>query len=143
MTIGRYKVNKWESAAAIVCTLLLVSGIAIAESKTKEQAAAAKTAKEEARKVSEQIAATKKIETDLKDAVLRAAKDPDSAKFGEIKMVSSICACVEVNARNSYGGYGGMKVVMLKMLDAKWEPFRQTDNTEECVRRFGFTEGMC
>lgn len=48
-----------------------------------------------------------------REAVKNYLKDPDSAKFkGE--MLSGTIVCGEVNAKNSYGGYGGSKRYMVQ-----------------------------
>lgn len=47
--------------------------------------------------------------------VKESLKDPESAKFGAIRIVrtkNGFLACGEVNARNSFGGYTGMKRFM-------------------------------
>ncbi|WP_312183113.1 hypothetical protein [Massilia timonae] len=43
-----------------------------------------------------------------KQSVIKDYKDPDSAKFRNIKVVSG-SVCGEVNAKNSFGGYVGYK----------------------------------
>lgn len=47
----------------------------------------------------------------VKDAVREQLRDPSSAEFGEIKVVTDASgqhvACGTVNARNGYGGYVG------------------------------------
>lgn len=55
----------------------------------------------------------------IQSAVMNSLKDPDSAKFGEIKGAKSegmgadlITVCGWVNARNSFGGYTGMSPFM-------------------------------
>lgn len=48
------------------------------------------------------------------NAILSSLKDPDSAKFGRIGMLSnSKAACVEVNAKNAFGGYTGFQTAAL------------------------------
>ena len=42
-------------------------------------------------------------------AVLAALKDPDSARFGTLHSGKSDAVCGTVNARNSFGGYPGMR----------------------------------
>lgn len=102
-----------------------------------------KNAKDDQRKVKEQAAATKKIENELRNVVLQAAKDPDSVKFGKVTMVSSMCACVEANARNSYGGYGGMQAVMLGKINSQWKVVMQTEDTANCIHLLGFNVIKC
>lgn len=50
----------------------------------------------------------------LKEAVARGLKDPESARFGEVMVATqdsaNIHVCGTVNAKNSYGGYGGSKI---------------------------------
>lgn len=44
-----------------------------------------------------------------KAAVRAHLKDPDSAQFRGLHTRNDVYLCGEVNARNSYGGYGGFK----------------------------------
>lgn len=54
----------------------------------------------------------------LKRAVVSALKDPDSARFGgRIVLVNYNYACVEVNAKNSLGGYTGFQQAALAKVD--------------------------
>lgn len=55
-------------------------------------------------------------EPDCKKAVLKALKDPDSAKFGKFT-VEGTRACLTVNARNSLGGYTGDQQAILELSD--------------------------
>jgi hypothetical protein len=62
-------------------------------------------------------------DSDIKDAVRAQLKDPDSAKFGQIKIYEKsdgLRACAEVNAKNSMGGYTGTKVIMLSKGAKGW-----------------------
>jgi len=66
-------------------------------------------------------AATVDIEL-LKTAMQSSLKDADSAKFQNIRFgkgehESTICG--EINAKNSYGAYGGFKTFMATYLDLK------------------------
>lgn len=59
-------------------------------------------------------------ETLIQRAVLEKLKDPESAKFKKI-IISQNNACVEVNAKNSYGAYSGYTSVHLRqLLPDKW-----------------------
>ena len=53
---------------------------------------------------------------DIKEAIRERLKDPDSVKFEKI-LTQGTRACVEYNAKNSYGGYVGNEVAQLKDLD--------------------------
>ena len=63
---------------------------------------------------------TDKTETEVKKAVIEGLKDPESAKFGAFKLVGTDGACIVVNARNSFGGYGGDKHAIVMKLEGKW-----------------------
>lgn len=53
------------------------------------------------------VAESKKIES-FKQKVTRNLKDPDSAKFRDVKLNKAKTAlCGEVNAKNGFGAYGG------------------------------------
>jgi hypothetical protein len=57
-------------------------------------------------------------ETRAQKAVLKALKDPDSAKFGQFTLVKSNTACLTVNAKNAMGGYSGNReAVLMKVVD--------------------------
>ena len=59
-------------------------------------------------------------------SIINSLKDPDSAKFGEqIFLVDNKAACVEVNAKNSYGGYTGFQQAMfVKVNGVGWKLMR-------------------
>jgi hypothetical protein len=44
-----------------------------------------------------------------KQRILWQLKDPDSARWRQAKVAANGDVCVEVNARNSYGGYAGFE----------------------------------
>lgn len=48
-------------------------------------------------------------EEELKQKVRNALKDPNSAEFKDVQWVGGKAICGQVNAKNSYGGYGGFK----------------------------------
>lgn len=58
--------------------------------------------------------------SEIKQAVLASLKDPESARFGQFTQVGDNHACIEVNARNSYGGYSGTTPFMVRKIDGKW-----------------------
>lgn len=70
-------------------------------------------------------------ESAIKEAVRNTLKDPDSAKFGEITILTASkknldgeqiqIACVTVNSKNSMGGYGGDKQATVVTVGDKWE----------------------
>jgi uncharacterized protein YceK len=74
----------------------------------------------------EEIAASKNL-SDVKAAVLADLKDPTSAQFGKFEMVSDNRACIEVNAKNSYGGYAGTKPFFVKKIDGQWVAITSMD----------------
>ncbi|MFZ6677259.1 hypothetical protein [Undibacterium sp. Tian12W] len=57
----------------------------------------------------------------MRRAVREKLKDPDSAKWGE-SYVYKNRACLEVNSKNSFGGYAGKQVAWLRTFDsgASW-----------------------
>ena len=55
----------------------------------------------------------------IREAVLDNLKDPDSARFG-MEYKNSSMACIEVNAKNSYGGYAGKKSAILVKNRDSW-----------------------
>lgn len=58
----------------------------------------------------------------LIQAVLSGLKDPDSAKFSDdMILVDDKGACVEVNAKNAFGGYTGyQQAVLFKLTEGGW-----------------------
>lgn len=47
-----------------------------------------------------------------RDAVLRALRDPQSAIWGQEKFIGDF-GCIEVNAKNGFGGYAGAKAFLI------------------------------
>ena len=82
----------------------------------------------------------------LEDQVKAHLKDPDSAKFRDVRLFSHLGAiCGSVNARNSMGGYVGFtKFVLLKRGEIFFEPDRESnqlsldDRVEVLQRRIGY-----
>lgn len=61
-------------------------------------------------------------EAELKAIVLGTLKDPDSAQFRNLRVVSGGAAlCGEVNAKNSYGGYNGFKSFVADSEGVAWQ----------------------
>lgn len=58
-------------------------------------------------------------EQDVRKAVLASLKDPESAKFGSFARVKDK-ACINVNARNAFGGYTGDRAVLLAKSGGNW-----------------------
>lgn len=58
----------------------------------------------------------------IERAVKETLKDPDSAKFGEIRAgksrTGSINICGLVNAKNGFGGYTGMQAFMATLVES-------------------------
>ncbi len=60
-------------------------------------------------------------EAAARKAVLSALKDPDSAKFGKFTLVDEKHACLNVNAKNSMGGYVGEGAVpLIRISSGEW-----------------------
>ena len=74
----------------------------------------------------------------FKHVVLGSLKDPDSAKFGEMVLVDDgKGACVEVNAKNGFGGYTGYQQAILmnyERINLGWrvKDFKNITR-EECI----------
>ena len=61
---------------------------------------------------------TPEQKNELTQLVLSSLKDPDSAKFGDVILIDhGKGACVEVNAKNTYGGYTGLQQAMLMNIE--------------------------
>lgn len=91
----------------------------------------------------------------VKSVVLKTLKDPDSAKFSDVTVVSVMpsmkmqgimgFACVSVNAKNSFGGYAGEKHKLLVNYVGTWDIklFPNHGSHEACVKyaeNYGVTE---
>lgn len=61
--------------------------------------------------------------SEIEDAVRARLKDPSSAQFGTLVFLtpSRSHACIEVNAKNSLGGYVGTKIMQLQKSNGIWE----------------------
>lgn len=61
-------------------------------------------------------------EAEFKAQVVNQLKDPDSAQFRNLRVVSGGAAlCGEVNAKNSYGGYTGFKSFVADNDGVAWQ----------------------
>jgi len=61
-------------------------------------------------------------EEQLKDLVRTSLKDPESANFKNLRVMSNGRAlCGDVNAKNSYGGYTGFKAFVADSEGVYWE----------------------
>ncbi len=58
-------------------------------------------------------------QTEIKKAVINVLKDPNSVIFGDLEVKNKM-ACLEVNAKNSFGGYTGKQEAMLSKVEGKW-----------------------
>jgi hypothetical protein len=58
-------------------------------------------------------------QTEIKKAVVNVLKDPNSVIFGDIEVKNKM-ACLEVNAKNAFGGYTGKQEAMLSKVEGKW-----------------------
>ena len=73
----------------------------------------------------------------LKQAVKDRLKDPASPVFGNFYIVGADKACVEVNAKNSFGGYVGMSATYLAKVDGAWYSIYDTkSNAMMCINVF-------
>lgn len=59
------------------------------------------------------------FDDDIRKEVRSHLKDPDSAKFGDM-LVYKERACIDVNSKNSYGGYTGMSAYHLEHRSYGW-----------------------
>lgn len=75
---------------------------------------------EDARKRAKyRASSTAEVKT-IKRVVNHSLKDPGSSIFGSSMMIGDKYFCAEVNAKNSYGGYVGMKSMIYKHFDGGW-----------------------
>ena len=58
-----------------------------------------------------------------RNAVLSALKDPESARFGR-EYQNGNFGCIEVNAKNAFGGYVGKKTAVVRKIGNGWVVFR-------------------
>lgn len=77
-------------------------------------------------------------EEEAKQAVLIILKDPDSAKFGQLTIVSAKkyeMACLSVNVRNTFDNHEENKQALLgRVKGEKWEAKYLSDvSHEQCV----------
>ena len=73
----------------------------------------------------------------LKQATISSLKDPDSARFnGQMVIVDNKSACVEVNAKNTFGGYTGYQQAALVKIDGiGWQVISIKDVSREiCIK---------
>lgn len=81
----------------------------------------------------------------------RAWKDPDSLRDASIgepyacmgAWQSATCVCVEANARNSFGGYAGVKPYMVTLVNGAVNDVREAHTTDiltKCNRMTPFPE---
>lgn len=80
------------------------------------------------------LAACSGEESAAKNAVLVDLKDPDSAKFGDFQMVGRDGACLEVNARNSFGGYTGATYMSLIKIEGEWAALTDSGSLDICTK---------
>ncbi|HOY86834.1 MAG: hypothetical protein V9G21_04380 [Methylotenera sp.] len=67
--------------------------------------------------------------------VIRASLiDPDSAKFGKIS-INENRACVNVNSKNTLGGYTGNQIAHMQKYHNEWKVLLISDSLsyEECI----------
>ena len=103
-----------------IATLISGCGDPAAEraaAEAKKEAVEAERAAAEAKKAA--VEAERSL-SEVKQAVLVGLKDPDSAKFGKLTKVGDNYACLDVNAKNTFGGYTGMKTFALIRENGEW-----------------------
>lgn len=70
-------------------------------------------------------------ESAVKKAVLNGLKDPESAKFGQFKLIDNDRACITVNAKNAFGGYAGDKQAFVMKKSGSWFLLNTGDISQE------------
>jgi hypothetical protein len=70
-------------------------------------------------------------ESAVKKAVLTGLKDPESAKFGQFKLIDDNRACITVNAKNAYGGYVGDQQALVLKKSGSWILLTTEDISQE------------
>lgn len=58
-------------------------------------------------------------QAEIKKAVVNVLKDPNSVIFGDLE-IKGETACIEVNAKNAFGGYTGKQEAILAKIEGKW-----------------------
>jgi len=67
-------------------------------------------------------------------SIKEGLKDPYSLKVHKITVLSHVYACVSMNAKNSYGGYIGIREAMLSKIGGEWFHLLTEDTIhEECL----------
>jgi len=67
-------------------------------------------------------------------SIKEGLKDPYSLKVHKITVLSHVYACVSMNAKNSYGGYIGIREAMLSKIGGEWFHLLTEDAIhEECL----------
>jgi len=73
------------------------------------------------------------VDSPIEAAVRENLKDPASARFGETLVSSSgNRACIEWNAKNGFGGYGGGEIAELKRVDGSWTVTEMEGHSFDC-----------
>jgi hypothetical protein len=65
-------------------------------------------------------AASPQERTSITNAVAKTLFDAESARYGEVRVIPQSLACVEVNAKNRFGGYTGFQSVVAKYIKGQW-----------------------
>ena len=79
-----------------------------------------------------QVVNTKAALAKAKDSIAWRLKDPESVRWRQAKVASNGNVCIEVNAKNSYGGYTGFQLYHYNAREN-----RMFDN------EFGFASAFC
>jgi hypothetical protein len=76
----------------------------------------------------------------FKEIITSKAFDPESVRFKEpMAIINNEVACVEINAKNRFGGYTGFKAANLVKYDhSGWTYVRMEPSLLSCVRRAGW-----
>ena len=97
-----------------IATLISGCGDPAAERAAAEAKKAAIEAERVAAEAKKAAVEAERSLSEIKQAVLVGLKDPDSAKFGKLTKAGDNYACLDVNAKNTFGGYTGIRAIALK-----------------------------
>jgi hypothetical protein len=76
-------------------------------------------------------------EMQAQQSVREILKDPSSARFGQMTRLDSKHACLTVNAKNGFGGYGDDEEAWLAKVDGKWVAFNTSGGGKDfCIEYY-------
>jgi hypothetical protein len=90
----------------------------LAEAARKKEAELKDSAKKRARAMIR--AANPQERASITNAVAKTLFDAESARYGEVRLIPQSHACVEVNAKNRFGGYTGFQSVVATYIKGTW-----------------------